>query len=131
LAGESPAGESLNDLARTFHAEHRRLYSYDLPNAPIELVNLRVTAVGALPERATAAPRLAGGDLASALVRRRPVYFRGRGFVDTPCYARERLAPGLRFDGPAVVDQDDATVLIAPGFRARIDSAADIVLERA
>jgi N-methylhydantoinase A len=127
----SAAEESLADLARRFHAEHRRLYSYDLPNAPIELVNLRVTAIGTLPERVTPAITGTVGDLASARAGRRPVYFRGTGFVDTPCYARDRLAPGLRFDGPAVVDQEDATVLVAPGFRARIDSAADIVLERA
>jgi N-methylhydantoinase A len=124
-------GNDLGALAAAFHAEHRRLYSYDLPNAPIELVNLRVTAIGTLPERVTPATTGNGGNLASALASRRPVYFRGTGFVDTPCYARDRLAPGLRFDGPAVVDQEDATVLVAPGFRARIDSAADIVLERA
>jgi N-methylhydantoinase A/oxoprolinase/acetone carboxylase beta subunit len=36
----------------------------------------------------------------------------------------------MRFDGPAVVDQEDATILVTPGFRARIDHSADIVLER-
>ena len=117
-------------LSETFHAEHRRLYSYDLPNAAIELVNLRVTAIGALPQRAAATPAAGGGDIANALVGRRPVYFRDAGFVDTPCYVRDRLAPGMCFDGPAVVDQADATILIAPGFRARIDTATDIVLER-
>jgi N-methylhydantoinase A len=117
-------------LREAFNAEHRRLYSYDLPNAAIELVNLRVTAIGALPQRAAATPVAGGGAIAKALVARRPVYFRGTGFVDTPCYARERLAPGMRFDGPAVVDQEDATILVAPGFRARIDTATDIILEK-
>ena len=120
----------LADLTATFHAEHRRLYSYDLPSARIELVNLRVTAIGALPPRAESPPLRAGGDVAHALAGRRPVYFRGAGFRDTPCYARDRLAPGMRFDGPAVVDQADATILIAPGFRARIEPATNIVLER-
>ncbi len=115
-------------LRDAFNAEHRRLYSYDLPSAAIELVNLRVTAIGTLPQRAALAPAAAGGE--AVPVARRPVYFRGAGFVDTPCYARERLAPGMRFDGPAVVDQADATILVAPGFYARVDTAADIVLER-
>jgi N-methylhydantoinase A len=43
----------LQELLVTFHREHRRLYTYDLPAAPIELVNLRVTALGGLPRRAT------------------------------------------------------------------------------
>ena len=40
----------VQDLVAAFHREHRRLYSYDLPNAPVELVNLRVTAIGLLPK---------------------------------------------------------------------------------
>jgi N-methylhydantoinase A len=94
-------------------------------------VNLRVTAIGRLPQRAASTPPAGGGEVAGALVGTRPVYFRGAGFVTTPCYARERLAPGMRFDGPAVVDQEDATILVTPGFRARIDRATDIILERA
>jgi N-methylhydantoinase A len=121
----------LKELTATFHAEHRRLYSYDIPSATIELVNLRVTAIGRLPQRAAPMPPAAGGDVASAVASRRRVYFRGAGFVDTPCYARERLAPGMAFAGPAVVDQGDATVLVAPGFTARVDPATDIIMERA
>ena len=130
--GQGPlTAARLADLTATFHAEHRRLYTYDLPSAPIELVNLRVTAVGGLPPRAPSSPATGSGEIADALAGRRPVYFRGAGLVTTPCYARERLGPGMRFDGPAVIDQEDATILITPGFRARIDTAADIVLERA
>jgi N-methylhydantoinase A len=36
----------------------------------------------------------------------------------------------MTFDGPAVIDQDDATPLIAPGFRARVDRAHNIIVER-
>ena len=53
-AGEGPlTAARLDELLATFHAEHRRLYTYDLPGAPIELVNVRVTAIGLLPRRAT------------------------------------------------------------------------------
>jgi len=78
--------------------------------------------VSALPE--------AGTDPIGALLGRRPVHFRGLGFTDTPCYARGRLAPGVSFTGPAVVDQGDATTLIVPGIRARIDHAQNMILER-
>lgn len=121
----------LRELIATFHGEHRRLYTYDLPAATIELVNLRVTAIGRLPQRATTVSSPNGADLPGALAGRRQVYVRGRGLVDTPCYARGLLGPGMAFDGPAIVDQEDATVLVAPGFRARVDSALNIVVERA
>jgi N-methylhydantoinase A len=130
--GEGPLTEAgLPALLATFHGEHRRLYTYDMPSAPVELVNLRVIAIGHLPRRAAAAAAGGGADPAAALGGWRPVYFRGAGATPAPCYARARLAPGMTLDGPAIVDQEDATVLIAPGFRARVDAALDLVLERA
>jgi N-methylhydantoinase A len=70
------------------------------------------------------------GRLEAAMTGSRPVYFRGGGFVDTPSYAREGLAEGMVFEGPAIIEQSDATPLVAPGFRARVDAAHNILLER-
>jgi len=165
--GEGPlTPERLSALVSTFHAEHRRLYTYDLPNAPIELVTLRVTAIGALPKRAASESLSSSGKAAESLVpgggaieslsptggrvavraetlassgearaemtrgSSRPVYFRGRGFIATPVYARDELTPGMTFDGPAIIEQSDSTPLVAPGFRARVDDAHNILLER-
>jgi N-methylhydantoinase A len=129
--GEGPITPArLETLVATFHAEHRRLYSYELPSAPVELVNLRLTAVGALPRRETHVPAAGTGRRADARTGRRPVYFRGAGFVATPAYSREGLAPGMAFDGPAIIEQSDATSLVAPGFHARVDAAHNVLLER-
>jgi N-methylhydantoinase A len=122
--------ESMPALVSTFHAEHRRLYTYDLRSAPIELVTLRVTAVGSLPRRAAMSLPVAGHDLRAAVTGRRPVYFRGAGALDATCYAREALAPGMSFEGPAIIEQSDSTPLVAPGFRARVDDAHNLILER-
>jgi N-methylhydantoinase A len=129
-AGGSATAEALAALVATFHAEHRRLYTYDLPRATVELVNLRVTAIGALPRRAEPAAPARGAGLRDARTGERRVYFRGPGWLATPSYARARLAPGMRLDGPAVVEQDDATPLVAPGFSARVDAADNLILER-
>ena len=129
--GEGPVTAArLAALVATFHAEHRRLYSYDLPAAPVELVNLRLTAVGALPRREPHAPPTGANRLADARLGSRPVYFRGAGFVQAPAYARDRLAPGMAFDGPALIEQSDATSLIGPAFHARVDSAHNLLVER-
>jgi len=129
--GEGPlTPERLTALVSTFHAEHRRLYTYDLPNAPIELVTLRVTAIGALPKRAAMYLPTAGTDVGAAVTGHRQVYFRGKGFINTPCYARNGLAPGMTFEGPAIIEQSDSTPLVAPGFRARVDEAHNLLLER-
>ena len=55
---------------------------------------------------------------------------RGEGFVPTPIYARDRLAPGARFAGPAVVEQMDSNTLVPPGWGCRVDEFGNLVLER-
>jgi N-methylhydantoinase A len=106
--GEGPVThERLGALVSTFHAEHRRLYTYDLPNAPIELVTLqshrhRLPARSA-PRRPPSPP--AGGE---GRVRgsSRPVYFRGRGFRGYGRFIRVmRSRRGLTFHGPAIIEQ--------------------------
>jgi len=130
-AGVGPAtAVALAELVTTFHAEHRRLYTYDLPRATIELVNLRVTAIGALPRRAGTEPPAAAATLDAARTGERRVYFRGAGWLAAPRYERARLAPGMMVTGPAVIEQDDAAPLVAPGFRARVDAVGDLILER-
>jgi N-methylhydantoinase A len=123
--------ELLLQLVEAFHHEHRRLYSYDLPNAPVELVNLRVTAIGTLPKLKPQVMNTSTADLKAARTGTRPVYFdQTAGFVETSCYARQRLSPGMTFDGPAIVDQDDATTVIHPFFSARVDPAGNLILSR-
>jgi N-methylhydantoinase A len=128
--GEGPVThERLRGLVETFHREHHRLYTYDLPAAVVELVNLRVTAIGQLPQRARPVATATGGDAASARVAERDVYFARGGSTRTACYARARLTAGMTFAGPALIDQEDATSLIAPGFHARVDHALNVILE--
>ncbi|HSF29332.1 MAG TPA: hydantoinase/oxoprolinase family protein [Candidatus Tectomicrobia bacterium] len=130
-----PAGQltqaSVQHLVEAFHHEHRRLYTYDLPHAPVELVNLRVTAIGLLPRVKSQDAGVSALDLHSAVAEVRPVYFdQLGGFAETPCYVRQRLGPGMTFDGPAIVDQADATTLVYPNFRVRVDAVRNLILER-
>ena len=129
--GDGPLTASrLEALLETFHREHRRLYTYDLPSAPVELVNLRVTAIGQLPQRALTTLSADGADAASALAGRRRAHFGDRGFVEAACYGRDRLRSGMTFAGPAIVDQDDTTVLVGPAFHVRVDATGTLVLAR-
>jgi N-methylhydantoinase A len=60
-------------------------------------------------------------------VERRSAHFAGEdGPVDTPVYRRDDLPAGAAFDGPAVVEQLDSTVLVPPGVRAEVDAYRNI-----
>jgi N-methylhydantoinase A len=111
-------------LAR-FHARHERLYTYALPDAPVEIVTLRLTAAGrvrrfALPERGEARGRRGLGT--------RRVYFAGHGWVECPRVDREKLGLGSVVRGPAIVEQPDSTTVVLPGQRARADRFGNLVV---
>jgi N-methylhydantoinase A len=97
---------------------------------PIEVVHFRVTATAPRPP-APAHPQPAHtGGAAAAQKGERAVYFpETSGFVATAIYDRYRLAPGARFEGPAVVEERESTVVILPGSSAQIDSEGNIVVD--
>ena len=50
-------------------------------------------------------------------------------WIDTPIYDRADLLPGMRFEGPAIVEQSDTTSVIEPGMTARVDAHTNILIE--
>ena len=120
--------ESLDAILERFHREHRRTYAFSDPAREVEIYSLRLVATGVVP-KPDPTPSAVRGDAAGALGGRRAVYFEeARGFADTPVYRRERLAPGARLDGPAVVEQLDTTVVLPPGTVGEVDPYGNIVM---
>jgi N-methylhydantoinase A len=117
---------AVDALVERFHERHRRLYTYALPDAPVEIVTLRVAATGRV-RRFTLAP-LGRRRAARGRPPRRRVFFAGTGWRDCPCVARETLGAGAVVRGPAIVEQLDATTVIPPGQRATVDRVGNLVL---
>jgi N-methylhydantoinase A len=112
-----------------FHAAHERLYSYRDSAAPVQLINLRIAAIGLNPRPHATPGEESGPDPAAARKPDRPVHFQETGhFVTCPIFERERLLPGNRILGPAVVEQADATTMIPPGFVAVTDGYGRLVM---
>ena len=122
---------SLDDAVRAFHDRHERRYGFAAREAQVEIVTARVVAHGLTGKPALRAAPLAppGAPSPSAILERRRV-FDGATWVQTPVYRRSGLCPGNAFDGPAVIEQYDATTYLAPGWRASVDGYANVVLER-
>ena len=98
--------------------------------APVEIVTLRLEANGVVRKAELRTHPDAGPDASGAIVHHRDVWLaETKGFVSTPVYARERLRPGNRFAGPAIVEQMDATTLVPPGMTAHVDRWLNLILE--
>ncbi|MCB9450507.1 MAG: hydantoinase/oxoprolinase family protein [Anaerolineaceae bacterium] len=113
-------------LQTAFHAAHERAYGHALPERPVEVVNVRLQAVGMTEKPVFTAEPLHESDGAEALIGHKRTAD-GR----LALYERERLLPGTRFTGPALVFQLDSTVYIAPDWTAAVDAYHNLVLRRA
>jgi len=129
-----PAGmigpATLDALAERFAASHRRRYGFAAEEEPVELVTLRVEALGRVRKADFPAHPPAGADPRAALTGCREVWLpETAGFAAAPVYDRDRLCCGNEIAGPAIVEQMDATTLVLPGRIARVDPYLSLLLE--
>lgn len=131
LPAGSLSGEALESAFQEFHELHALEYGHHFPESPIELVNLRVTAIGEVPKIGpSTAPE--GGSLASARIRSDRALFRVDGELkplETAVYAREHLPVGKALSGPAIILQTDSTTVIPPGCTAEIDKTGSLLIK--
>jgi N-methylhydantoinase A len=120
---------ALARVAAAFHAEHDREFGHSNVDDPLEVVAAGVAAVGRLPRAAAPGAEAPEPDAVAAVPGgHRQAYFRETGWVDTAVYARDDLAPGHHADGPAIVEEREATTVVPPGARLRVDRHANLLL---
>jgi N-methylhydantoinase A len=116
-------------LAEAFAAAHQRLYGFLAEAEPVQLVTFRVEAIGLVRKAELRPLPLAGQDPDAARESMREVWLTPAGATPVPVFARDRLRPGNRISGPAVIEQMDSTTLLPPGWEAQVDAHENLVLE--
>jgi N-methylhydantoinase A len=136
LAAGPVTAASLARLAADFHAKHRQTYGHASPDEAVQLVNLRVAAVGRLEGLDVARrPAVTTGAVSpaakgSAPAASREAYFKETGPVRCDVIPREALGPGARRAGPLIIEAMDATVVVPPGWHVSADARGFISLEQ-
>ncbi|RJX44154.1 hydantoinase/oxoprolinase family protein [Halonotius aquaticus] len=120
---------SPESVAEAFDAAHERAYGYTL-SAPVELVNLRVTAtIEGSP------PAISHDGAGDAVVGSREAIFPTAdgdtgARVSATVYDRPELAAEAAIAGPAILEQAESTTVVPPGWRGRIRSDGALVMRR-
>jgi N-methylhydantoinase A len=125
----SGTGVSIPLVRRAFEAAYRKSFSRLLPGIPVRIVNLRTTAIGIRPPFDLAMLAPAGGTAGGAGRGTREVWF-GDRWRQTAIWDRLSLPVGATIEGPAILEQDDATAVIDPGLVGRVDSLGNLIMER-
>jgi len=115
-------------LKRSFDAAYRVLYGRTVPNMDVEIMSWSVTVSTKVKRAAKARtlPRKTG----KASAKRRIFEPKLARWVSAPVYERAMLAPGAAVAGPALIVEDQTTVIVTADFDASINSAGHIVLDK-
>ena len=109
------ANASADELRQRFETEHARHYGHSRPGAPIEVTTLRLEAC--VPSALAHAPTtpLDAGALPEP-ERRTTLWHQGTRHDQVPIFEREQLRAGARIEGPALIAEAVATIVVDPGF---------------
>ncbi|MBW7922374.1 MAG: hydantoinase/oxoprolinase family protein [Rubellimicrobium sp.] len=118
----------LAGIADDFHATYEREYTYRL-KAPVEMVGLHVVATAEVGKLRMVAAPTGPADPAPALKGHRRVDYALEGIHEAAIYDGAKLAPGMAFPGPAVVEDPGTTTVIHPGNRASVDGFGNLHIE--
>jgi N-methylhydantoinase A len=134
LEGEIDA-TALTHLRERFDDIHARMHGHAAREKPVELVSYRVRARVTVPkyEPAVAADAAEAAEAPApdaASKGSRQVWFTADAPINAAIYSRADLPPGATFEGPAIAEQLDATIVVPPGWHARVDGYLNMILER-
>ncbi|MBI5248812.1 MAG: hydantoinase/oxoprolinase family protein [Desulfomonile tiedjei] len=121
-------GESMKEA---FHRQHDRLYGYSLreEGTEVELVNLRLTAIGVTDKPALKEEEYRGKNPNSCLKGTRPVFIPSqRDFGVVPVYDGDRMGFGHELQGPAIIEQTNTTIFVPPEYEVACDAYGSYLL---
>lgn len=115
-------------LAEAYHRTHERVYAVRDEGSPVEFVNwkgrIAITAFEPPPP-----PSLEATRHTQEPAERRSCYFAETGRVDTAIFRGGMLQPGAEIAGPAIIEEPTTTIVIPPGFAARLSAAGNYILD--
>jgi len=112
-----------------FHKAHQKIYAYHHTQRPVEIVNLRLKAVGKSQKIRIKKFPPVSKDPEKAYLKKQPVYFSGK--KHSACvFKRPLLEPGNRISGPALILDYESTAFLPPSFKLSVDGFLNLIIEQ-
>jgi len=116
-------------IRAAFEKAYKAAFGRLLEGIEMRVLTLRVAVVGKRPKIDLARLAPQGGSIAAAKTGTRPVWFDG-AWADTAIYDRLALPIDARIEGPAILEQPDATTVIEPDLAATVDRFGNLIVRR-
>jgi N-methylhydantoinase A len=115
-------------LLQAFEASYVAAFTRTPPTTQLEIINVRVS-VSVEVDGGALSTQVAVPRAKTPVKGRRPVYFPElRDYSPTTVYDRYALLPGQAFDGPAIVEERESTLVVGPGGRFEVLDSGNIIV---
>jgi N-methylhydantoinase A/oxoprolinase/acetone carboxylase beta subunit len=125
--------EDVMELYESFEKDYASAFSpvNVFPEGGVEIHSFVLRAEVAEPHWEIPSRPSAGPDASAARTGTRPaIWDESCERLDTPIYDEDKLRPGNRFDGPAIVEASYSTVVVAPGYAVEVDPMANLLITK-
>jgi N-methylhydantoinase A len=119
----------LEEIGNGFAAVHEEQYGYSMRSETVQIVNLRLTAIGLLTKPGLEEEPDAGTDPEAAFKGSRSIFMEEKQ-IDAKVFDRKKLRCGNEIEAPAIIEQVDSTTVLFPRYRARVDEYRNLIIEK-
>ena len=116
-------------MASDFHQAHKKMYSYYHPDRPVEIVNIRLKAVGLTKKIKIKENGIQKSDPGQALFCCQDLVY-GHKTHRALVYKRSLLECGNQIPGPALIVDTESTTVLPPGWKLRVDGWMNLIIQR-
>jgi N-methylhydantoinase A/oxoprolinase/acetone carboxylase beta subunit len=112
-----------------FHKAHKKLYAYHHVQRPVEIVNLRLKAIGKSQKIKISKYPLATANPEKAFLKKQAVYYNEKKH-SASVFDRSLLEPGNKISGPALLLAYESTTFIPPSFKISVDGFLNLIIQK-
>lgn len=113
---------SKEQIRTKFDDEYKRLYGRTSAESPVEFVTFKVRA--SLPKKPFKISKLTtqNRDLSACIKGQRQAFSMiQRDYIPFTVYDRSKLFPDARFEGPAIIEERESTIVLGEDAQVRVD----------
>lgn len=117
---------NIEEIIKNFHENHDRMYSYTLPENELEIVNIKIQALGKLEK-----PKMIETDTeeGTALKGEREVFYEESGWIHVSVYDKNKLKVEESVTGPAIIEEQSTSIILHDGDVLQKDKYGNLVIE--
>jgi len=112
-----------------FHKAHQRVYSYNHPDRPVEIVNIRIKAVGSGKKIRLKKLPLKDSNPEKAFIKKQALLYQGKKY-QASVFTRSLLNPGNTVYGPSLIVDCESTTFLPPSYSLEVDRFLNLIIQR-